>query len=124
MPALTFNGTGFYPRGRRRGGGGVVGGWWGLLLVLSVTLSPLHTLFLCFHLSYHVQVWEGKQWCMLLSLCFLTHFNSAGGALVIGRISLCSTPRWCHSLIQGPVNPVHSNSLSYSPGLLLGLPNY
>lgn len=36
----------------------------------------------------------------------LTHFSSAGGAVMIGGLSLCSTPRWCYSLIGGPVNSV------------------
>lgn len=44
----------------------------------------------------------------------LTHFSSAGGAVMIGGLSLCSTSRWCYSLIRGfgkPCWPFHSHSL-------------
>lgn len=80
MPALTFYGTGFYSEGKEEG---VEGEWWeGEWWCGGRTCSPafpsplsFYTLFLCSHLSHHLQGWEGKQWSMLLSLCFVDTFQ-------------------------------------------------
>lgn len=83
MPALTFYGTGFYSEGKEEG---VEGEWWegewwwwwcGGRTCSPAFPSPLsfYTLFLCSHLSHHLQGWEGKQWSMLLSLCFVDTFQ-------------------------------------------------
>lgn len=91
-------------------GGGVVGGWGGEGGSYPCFLSPfsLCTFFFLFSSTYHIifRCGRANSGACSFHTALLTHFSNAGGAAMIGGICLCSSPRWCYSLIRGLVNSV------------------
>lgn len=99
-PLLHFMAPDFILRGRRSGGGG--GGGVAPPVFCQPSLSTL--VFFASTRPIILRCGRASSGACSSHTALLTHFSSAGGAAMIGGLSLCSGPRWCYSLIPGRVN--------------------